>query len=500
MSQSNSNGQGDILIVDDERDIRQIISDILVDEGYTTRVVATAENALSEVNREAPALIILDIWLKGSRVDGIEVLKSVHRDNPDVPVIIISGHGNIGIAVAAIKEGAFDFIEKPFNIDQILVVVSRAMEVSRLRRENSTLRLREIASSVMLGNSQAFKAMKSRLDKVVRSNARVLLYGPPGSGKEVAARYIHANSGRSTAPFVSVNSASVEPGEMEVVLFGRESAERGHEPGLFEQAHGGILFFDEIADMPFATQSKILRVLVEQQFIRVGGSDRVRVDVRVIASTTRDLKEEIAAGAFREELYHRLNVVPITVPSLEQRCEDIATISNHFIKEFNLRNGFPLRALSEDARCKLQMMKWPGNVRQLRNIIERVLILGPHDQPICPNELVDREHGEDGEAFDLGLEFMALNLRDARAKFERSYLLSQVKRFGGNVSRTAEFVGMERTALHRKLRTLEIVTPGGDGVRVAEGADGDDSGQDNGLGNDAAQRDSNGAGVPGTPE
>ena len=496
MSQVKSNGQGDILIVDDERDIRQIISDILVDEGYTTRVVATAENALSEVNREAPALIILDIWLKGSRVDGIEVLKSVHRDNPDVPVIIISGHGNIGIAVAAIKEGAFDFIEKPFNIDQILVVVSRAMEVSRLRRENSTLRLREITSSVMLGISPAFKAMKSRLDKVVRSNARVLLYGPPGSGKEVAARYIHANSGRSSAPFISVNSASVEPGEMEAVLFGRESAERGHEPGLFEQAHGGILFFDEVADMPFVTQSKILRVLVEQQFVRVGGSDRVRVDIRVIASTTRDLNEEISAGTFREELYHRLNVVPITVPSLEQRCEDIEILSKHFIKEFNLRNGFPLRALSEDALCKLQMMRWPGNVRQLRNIIERVLILGPHDQQIYPNEFADREPGEDGDAFDLGLEFMALNLRDARAKFERSYLLTQVRRFGGNVSRTAEFVGMERTALHRKLRSLNVVMPGSDGIRSGDDAGGEDTGREDGPRTSGSRQDMDEAGVP----
>ena len=467
MNQAGSSPQGDVLIVDDERDIRQIISDILVDEGYTTRVVATAESALTEVNREAPALVILDIWLKGSRIDGIEVLKSIHRDNPDIPVIIISGHGNISIAVAAIKEGAFDFIEKPFNIEQIHVVVSRAMEVSRLRRENSLLRLGEIASSVMLGSSTAFKAMKSQLDKVIRSNARVLLYGPPGSGKEVAARYIHANSSRSTAPFVSVNSASVEPGDMEAVLFGRESAERGHEPGLFEQAHRGILYFDEIADMPFGTQSKILRVLVEQQFVRVGGADRVRVDVRVVASTTKDLKQAISAGTFREELYHRLNVVPITVPSLEERCEDIDEICLHFIKEFNLRHGFPKRELSEDAVRRLQMMKWPGNVRQLRNVIERVLILGPADDPIVADELSEREPADSKGAFDLGLEFMDLDLRDARARFERSYLVSQVRRFGGNVSRTAEFVGMERTALHRKLRSLDAMVLGADNAARA---------------------------------
>lgn len=476
---------GDILIVDDERDIRELISDILVGEGYATRLAATAERALEEVNRKAPALIVLDIWLKGSRVDGIAVLKSVHRNNPDIPIIIISGHGNIEVAVAAIKNGAYDFIEKPFNIDHILLVIARAIEASRLRRENASLRLREIASSIMVGESSAYRSMKSKLDKVTRTNARVMLHGPPGSGKEVAARYIHTNSDRSLAPFVSVNSASIEPQRMEAVLFGRESAERGHEPGLLEQAHGGVLFFDEVADMPYATQSKILRVLVEQQFVRAGGADRVRVDLRVISSTTRNLEQDIAAGSFREELFHRLNVVPIAVPSLDSRREDIPIIADHFIRQLNRRQGLPLRTMAEETRTRLQAMAWPGNVRQLRNTIERMLILGPDDEPISPDELTDSGERREGDGLAIGTVYTTLNLRDAREVFERNYLLSQVNRFGGNITQTAKFVEMERSALHRKLRTLNVVTASDDGVRMARIASRDESDSNQDVGDSA---------------
>ncbi|NNE53112.1 MAG: sigma-54-dependent Fis family transcriptional regulator [Sulfitobacter sp.] len=458
----------DILIVDDERDIRELISDILQDEGFATRLAGNSDEAMSEINAEPPALMILDIWLKDSRMDGIDILKTVKRDNPDVPVVIISGHGNIEIAVAAIKQGAYDFIEKPFNIDQLLVVIRRAMETSRLRRENQTLKRRDVASADMLGNSAAFRALTGQLDKVTKSNGRVMLTGPAGSGKEIAARYIHANSNRASAPFVTVNCAGVEPDRMEEVLFGRETPDRGIEPGLLEQAHGGVVYFDEVADMPLGTQSKILRVLVDQQFTRVGGNDKVRVDLRVISSTNRDLDAAIKAEAFRQELFHRLNVVPIAVPSLEDRREDIPMLADHFIGEFNTSQGLPKRKLSDDAVALLQTMVWPGNVRQLKNLIERVLILGDGTGPIEARELPGEEESSEEEGrVVLSGALATLPLREAREAFEREYLLTQINRFGGNISRTANFVGMERSALHRKLKSLGVVTSAKSGVRVA---------------------------------
>ena len=465
---------GDILVVDDERDIRELISDILVDEGYTTRKAGDSDSCMKEINASPPDLIILDIWLKDSRMDGIDILKTTRRDNPDIPVVIISGHGNIEIAVAAVKQGAYDFIEKPFNIDQLMVVIGRAMEASRLRRENSSLKVSDITSSVMVGSSPAFRALRSQLDKVTNTNGRVMLTGPAGSGKEVAARYIHANSDRATHPFVTVNSASIEPDRMEDVLFGRESIERGYEPGLLEQAHGGILFFDEVADMPVGTQSKILRVLVDQQFQRVGGADKVRVDLRVISSTNKNLLEEIEAGKFREELYHRLNVVPITVPSLETRREDIPELAAFFIEQLNKGQGLPLRELTADANALLQTMRWPGNVRQLKNVVERILILGTDKGAIEASELPDNENGSgDSGPGGLSSSLATLPLREARELFEREYLMTQINRFGGNISRTASFVGMERSALHRKLKSLNVITSTKSGARVAEISEGE---------------------------
>lgn len=458
----------DILIVDDERDIRELISDILQDEGYGTRLAGNSDDAIAEIDKEPPALMILDIWLKDSRMDGIDILKAVKRDNPDVPVVIISGHGNIEIAVAAIKQGAYDFIEKPFNIDQLLVVIRRAMETSRLRRENQTLKRRDMSNTDMLGQSAAFRALTSQLDKVTKSNGRVMLTGPAGAGKEVAARYIHANSNRASAPFVTVNCAGVGPEQMEEVLFGRETPERGVEMGLLEQAHGGVIYFDEVADMPLGTQSKILRVLVDQQFTRVGGSDKVRVDLRVVSSTNRDLDAAIKADTFRQELFHRLNVVPIAVPSLEERREDIPLLAEHFIAEFNTTQGLSKRELSEDAIALLQTMIWPGNVRQLKNLIERVLILGDGTGPIEARELPgEEEQGEEDGRVVLSGALATLPLREAREAFEREYLLTQINRFGGNISRTANFVGMERSALHRKLKSLGVVTSAKAGVRIA---------------------------------
>ncbi|MDJ0822702.1 MAG: sigma-54 dependent transcriptional regulator [Paracoccaceae bacterium] len=459
----------DILIVDDERDIRELIGDILEDEGYTTRLAGNSSEAMAAINAEPPALLILDIWLKDSKMDGIDILKTVKRDNPDIPVVIISGHGNIEIAVAAIKQGAYDFIEKPFNIDQLLVVIRRGMETSRLRRENQQLKRGEARTMEMIGDSASFRAMVSHLDKVTHSNGRVMLTGPAGSGKEVAARYIHANSNRAAGPFVTVNSAGVAPETMEAMLFGRETAKRGVEPGLLEQAHGGVIYFDEVADMPAGTQSKILRVLVDQQFTRVGGADKVRVDLRVISSTNRNLQEEIAAGRFREELYHRLNVVPIAVPSLSERREDIPLLARHFIEACNSGQGLPLRDVSDDAVALMQTMVWPGNVRQLKNLVERVLILGDSAGPIEARELPQEAPAgeEDENRVILSGTLATLPLREAREAFEREYLLTQINRFGGNISRTASFVGMERSALHRKLKSLGVVTSQKSGARVA---------------------------------
>lgn len=467
----------DILIVDDERDIRELISDILEDEGYTTRLAGNSDDAMKEVNSEPPALLILDIWLKDSKMDGIDILKTVKRDNPDVPIIIISGHGNIEIAVAAIKQGAYDFIEKPFNIDQLLVVIRRAMETSRLRRENTALRRKETGVAEMVGASPAFRALLGQLDKVTKSNGRVMLTGPAGAGKEVAARYIHANSNRAGGPFVTVGCASIDAERMEEVLFGRETPERGVEPGLLEQAHGGVVYFDEVADMPLGTQSKILRVLVDQQFTRVGGTDKVRVDMRVISSTNRDLETEIAGGNFRQELYHRLNVVPIEVPSLEERREDIPELARHFIDAFHQSQGLPLRELSDDAVALMQTMVWPGNVRQLKNLIERVLILGDGTGTIEARELPGDEEkpGEEGRVVISGT-LATMPLREAREAFEREYLLTQINRFGGNISRTANFVGMERSALHRKLKSLGVVTTTKSGARVAQINEEDEAG------------------------
>ncbi len=461
---------GDILIVDDERDIRELVADILEDEGYTCRRAGNSTECMSEVEREAPSLMILDIWLKDSDMDGIDILKIAKRDYPGMPVIIISGHGNIEIAVAAIKQGAYDYIEKPFNIDQLMVVIGRAMETSRLRRENVELRRRDAEPPVAVGSSPAFRTLKSALDKVTKSNGRVMLTGPAGSGKELAARYIHANSGRADHPFVTVGAAAIEPDRMEEVLFGREG-ERGVEPGLLEQADGGVLFFDEVADMPMGTQSKILRVLVDQAFARVGGTEKIRVDIRVISSTNRDLAALAADGLFRQELYHRLAVVPIEVPALEERREDIPELAAFFLDMFNKTQGLPQRTLGGEAQAVLQTMSWPGNVRQLKNMMERALILGEGRGEISAAELPQAEEGPqpEGGRVVLSGSLATLPLREARELFEREYLLTQINRFGGNISRTANFVGMERSALHRKLKSLGVVTSPRQGTRpVAE--------------------------------
>jgi two-component system nitrogen regulation response regulator NtrX len=459
----------DILIVDDEEDIRELIAEILQDEGHDTRTAACADTTFKEINGRQPDLIILDIWLQGSRKDGIEVLKTVKRDNPELPVIIISGHGNVELAVAAIQQGAYDFIQKPFKTDFLMITVCRALEAARLRRENAVLRQKDDGLAELVGESGAMVQFRSMIDRVAPTNSRVLIYGPSGSGKEVAARYLHQNSKRADAPFIVVSAATMDPEHMEEKLFGREREGGLAVPGLFEAAHGGTLFFDEVADMPKETQSKILRVLIDQAFSRVGGADTVRVDVRIVSATSRDLAEEIIAGQFREDLYHRLNVVPVDAPTLGQRREDIRPLVDHLIDRLNREQGLPKRHVNDDAIAVLQAYEWPGNVRQLKNIVERIMILGDGSSEIGPDDLPPEVTSDGGgsQMSSGGENFVAMPLREAREAFERNYLIAQINRFGGNVSRTASFVGMERSALHRKLKALGVSTANRNGGRTA---------------------------------
>ena len=467
----------DILIVDDEADIRDLISDLLEDENHKSRTADDADSAFAQIEAAAPDLIILDIWLQGSRMDGIEILKNVKRNNPGIPVVIISGHGNIEVAVAAVQQGAYDFIEKPFNLDQLLVVVGRALEANRLRRENARLKNAELGSSQLIGSSAAISGLRAKLDRVARGGSRVMLTGGPGSGKEVSARYIHTNSERANGPFVVVNAASIEADRMEEVLFGREQAGVIERTGVFEQAHGGTLFIDEVGDMPAGTQSKILRVLVDQAFTRLGGGSTVRVDVRVVSASNRDLASMIAAGTFREDLFHRLNVVPIEVPGLERRREDIPELAEHFLEMFAREQGMIRRRLGDGCIAALQTRDWPGNVRQLRNMMEQVLILGGEEREISADELPGAPQPADGQGgLSAILSTVAnLPLREARELFERDYLIAQINRFGGNISKTASFVGMERSALHRKLKMLGVHTTARGGVRVAVAGEDDEA-------------------------
>jgi two-component system nitrogen regulation response regulator NtrX len=451
----------DVLVVDDEADIRELVAGILADEGYSVRTAANSEEALAAVRARKPALLILDIWMAGGGMDGLELLDLVKELDPDLPVIMISGHGNIETAVSAIKRGAYDFLEKPFKSDRLLLNVERALETTNLRRENRRLRAQAITPEGLIGRSMPAQQLRHMVTKLAQANSRILISGPAGAGKETVARLIHAASHRARGEFVAISAAGMTPERMDVELFGEEGdGGRPAKIGVFERAHAGTLYLDEVADMPRDTQSRILRVLVEQRFRRVGGSSDVQVDVRVVSSTSRDLREEIAAGRFREDLFHRLNVVPVNVPGLAERREDIPELVDYFINRICEATGLPKRKLADDALAALQVRAWPGNLRQLRNNVERVLILasGSPSEPISA-EMLPAEATVNQQNNSLGAEkIIALPLREAREVFEREYLNAQMLRFSGNISRTAAFIGMERSALHRKLKSLGLTS------------------------------------------
>jgi two-component system nitrogen regulation response regulator NtrX len=449
----------DILVVDDELDIRELVAGVLEDEGYEARVAADSDSALEAVAVRRPSLVLLDVWLQGSKLDGLELLDEIKRRDPSIPVLVISGHGNLDTAVAAIRKGAADFIEKPFEAERLLLMVARATETERLRRENASLRASAGRETDLTGSSSAINGIRATLKRVAATGSRVLIMGAAGVGKEVAARLLHGWSNRTDAPFVVVSAARMTPERVEEELFGVEEGGDLVRTGLLEQAHGGTLFLDEIADMPIATQARILRVLTDQSFTRVGGTRVVKVDVRVVSATARDLTQEIAEGRFREDLYYRLNVVPVTIPSLADRREDIPPLVEHFMAHYAAERRVRTPEIAPDAMVAMQSYDWPGNVRQLRNVVERTIILAPGDRigridlDLLPAEVL-------GEGADMGAggatAIMGAPLREARESFEREYLRVQIRRFSGNISRTASFIGMERSALHRKLKLLGI--------------------------------------------
>jgi len=462
----------DILVVDDEADIRELVSGLLEDDGHAVRTAANSDEALAAIKARKPSLPVLDIWTQGGCLDRLEPPHVVRELDEDLPVVMISGHGNIETAVSALKRGAYDFIEKPFKSDRLVVVAERALEAASLKRENRRLRAQTLTPTDLIGKSVAAQALRSTISKVAPANSRILIAGPPGSGKELVARQIHDASPRARAEFVAISAAGMTPERLDVELFGEEGGDgRPRKIGVFEQAHNGTLFLDDVADMPRESQSRILRVLVEQRFRRVGGEQDVQVDVRVISSTSRDLRLEISEGRFREDLFHRLNVVPIRVPPLSERREDISELVEYFVDNLSASQGLPHRRIADDALAVLQVHPWPGNVRQLRNNVERLLILatGTADEPITADMLPQEVASSASPASLSADRIIALPLREAREVFEREYLSAQIMRFGGNISRTAAFIGMERSALHRKLKSLGV-SPARGGDEEGEGA------------------------------
>ena len=449
----------EVLIIDDEPDIRELIGGILEDEGYSVRTAPSAQVALEEISARKPDLVVLDVWLQDSSMDGLELLSYLKSLDANLPVIIISGHGTIETAVTAIRKGAYDFLEKPFKADRLLLIVERALETAKLTRENQSLQKHVSYGEELLGESASSTQLRNQIEKIAPTNSRILVSGPSGAGKELTAKMIHQKSKRRDGPFVTINAASILPELMEEELFGTQTTDGlVKSVGLFETSHSGTLYIDEIGEMPLGTQNKILRVLTDQTFRRVGGQSDVNVDVRVISSTSKDLNHLISAGKFREDLYYRINVVPLAVPSLAERRDDIPHLVNHFVERAAKVSGLPIRKFSDEALAILQSADWPGNARQLKNIVERILILSSDQKgsPVTPEELPQDSSSNDPGKSPSSFDVVGMTLRDARERFEKEYLTLQITRFGGNISRTASFIGMERSALHRKLKALGV--------------------------------------------
>ncbi|RUT32880.1 sigma-54-dependent Fis family transcriptional regulator [Arsenicitalea aurantiaca] len=457
----------DILIIDDEDDIRDLIAGILEDEGYETRQAHDADSALNEIARRRPSLVFLDIWMQGSRLDGLQLLDVLQAHHPEMPVVMISGHGNVETAVSAIRRGAYDYIEKPFKIDRLLLITQRAMEATRLKSEVADLRERSTGKTVeMVGTSPALHQIRSLIEKSAPTNSRIFISGASGTGKGLCARLIHQRSPRADSPFVEINCSLYSADEVQVVLFGRETREKTGtlrtEVGALERAHGGTLYLSEITTLPAAAQASLLRTLVENKFNRVGGAVAVPIDVRIISSSSQNVAQQIEEAQFRSDLFHRLSIVPIQLTPLRERREDVPALVKVFIEQVCRMHNLARLSIGEDAVAVLQAQEWPGNARQLRNSLERLLILLKDQAPengVITAAMLPSDIGEVlptvGDT-DASAHLMSLPLRDAREVFERQYLLAQIERFGGNISKTAEFVGMERSALHRKIKSLGL--------------------------------------------
>ena len=444
----------EILIIDDNADIRNILNDLIIDAGYKTRVAANYNQALTEIDKKLPDVAIIDVKLDKGDNDGIELLSHIKKKNKDVPVIIISGHANIEMAVKSLKSGAFEFIQKPFDHERLMNFINRAVENFNLKNKNKELETKLFHSFELVGNSQNIEKIKDQISKLSTSESRIFINGPTGSGKELIARKIHKLSKREKGPFIILNGALLDVKKYEQELFGEERNNGSISYGALEKATGGILLIDEVSEIPLETQSKILRVLIDQKFKRINGNHDINVDVRIICSSSKDIKYEIRTGNFREDLFHRLNVFQINVEPLSNRVTDIPLLIDYFSKK--IIENYNLKKFNIDTNNQyLINYSWPGNVRELRNLIERIAILSPNNEEKISSIIKESLKTPEEENFKVE-NSLSIPLKEARENFEKEYLTTQLKKFGGNISKTAKFVGMERSALHRKLKGLGV--------------------------------------------